>query len=327
MVDEDGEPLFDEEGRPLKEDRRYLKAVPNRKVVMPEGMKAPARLLWTEEDKLLLYREIQKCPIDAKSAYVSAVLHRLGDWDCTEGSDVFRIAGSMHLRDQMKGMVRLRSDRDLPVVGNARFYLPVHDPRKKEFDRERMGGRAAAAGVDPNEEQRLFIEAARKAAAEARKSNENGNTKVTRKKRKRPTTVEEEEKEEGEDAQNGRPDAAEEEAESDEGPARASRPTQQSQADEELDELEIEKEIGAEAADETASDVREEAGDRVADQPLQDAPAEEGTDEDAAQPEPKPAQKRQRVVSLGHLSCLWSSPLTDFRSMTSCEVGPKRRSD
>lgn len=315
MVDEDGEPLFDEEGHPLKEDPDYLAAVPNRKkVVIPNGLKPPARLVWTEEDKLLLYREIQKCPINARSAYVSAVLHRFGDWGCTEGSDVFRIAGSMHLRDQMKDLVKLRNDRKLPVVGNARFYLPTQDPRKQEFDAERRGEKEQEE-VDPEEEQRLYVEAARRAAAEERKHNEKVTTKGTRKKRKRQVTIDEEE--EDEDAQNDKEDAVEGEAEPEAEPARGSRTTQQyqSQADEELDEIEIEKEIGVDGGDESVNDIRQEAGDGAAGQPGQDRPVADGIDDDAAEPvepasperEPEPTPKKQRVVSLCDLFFLRSS--------------------
>ncbi|KAJ9094434.1 hypothetical protein QFC21_005973 [Naganishia friedmannii] len=305
MADEDGEPLFDAEGNPLKEDPEYLAAVPNRKKpVAPKGLKPPKRLVWTEDDKLLLYREIQKCPINAKSAYVSAVLHRFGDWGC-KGSDVFRLADSMNLRDQMRDLVKLRSDRDLPVLGNARFYLPTYDPRKKEFDIVKKGEKEEE--IDPEEEQRVYVEALKKAAKEEKEGGVKVTTKATRKKRKRQAAVDAEEEEE--DAQNDKQDAVEEEDEPEAEPTGGSRTTQQqSQVDEELDELEIEKEIGAEeAADDTASDIREEVDDEVAERPVQDGPVEEEDGDATLEPaspelEPEPAQKKQRVVGLNHPS-------------------------
>ncbi|KAJ9092001.1 hypothetical protein QFC19_008869 [Naganishia cerealis] len=163
MVDEDGQPLHDKKGRPLKEDPTYMEAVPNRTRPVVNGTRPP-RLIWTEKDKLFLYREIQKCPINAASAYVSAVLHRYGDLNSTNGPDVFRLAHSMQLRDQMKDLVKLRSDRDLPIVGTARFFLPPADPRKQQFDAERMdAGKKGQA--DLIEEQRQYLEELRIAEA------------------------------------------------------------------------------------------------------------------------------------------------------------------
>ncbi|KAJ9119581.1 hypothetical protein QFC22_003290 [Naganishia vaughanmartiniae] len=274
MVDEDGEPLFDEDGHPLKEDPDYVRAVPNHpRSAIPKGYKERPRLVWTEDDKLLLYREISKCPIDAKSSYVSEVLHRFKDWDCPRGSDVFRLADSMKLRDQMRDLVKLRSDRDLPKKGE----------------------------LTPEEEQQRFADDVRREAeAEKNKRKEKSAPKLTRKKRKRQATVVEEEEEEEEGAEEDRRDVMEvDEEEPEAEPACGSRLTQQSQAEEELDELEIEKEIGVEAADETASDIREEAGDKEANQPIQDDPGE-AVNGNAVQVEepasPEPAQKKQRVL-------------------------------
>lgn len=191
MVDADGQPLFDDDGQPLKEDSTYLDAVPNRK----RPGKVP-RLEWSEEDKLLLYREIQKCPINAKSSFVSAVLHRYGDPMSEDSRDTLILAQSMHLRDQMKDIVKLRTSRNLPVVGNARFYLPSSDPRKAEFDAERVEA-THKRNDDHEERQKMLV----KLRADARKQQAKNAKKRKGKKSQDESTAEEDELEAEEDQQ------------------------------------------------------------------------------------------------------------------------------
>lgn len=270
MVDADGEPLFDEEDRPLKEDPTYMDPVPNRK----RPAKIP-RLDWSEEDKLLLYREIQKCPINAKSSFVSAVLHRYGDPLSDESRDTLILAESMQLRDQMKTMVKLRTARQLPVVGNARFFLPPSDRRKAKFDAERAV--ASHKQVDEQEERQMWLA---KLRADALKKKAK-----SAKKRKRKDSDDESTAEEDELVG----DENEEEA-----------PVAQ---DEEQDELEIENEIGNGDVQEEGQSTDEDGVARPSIAQEGSAPPQKGAAADAADaeeepsPEPAPAAQPTRVVS------------------------------
>lgn len=275
MVDADGEPLFDDEDNPLKEDPSYMASVPNRKRPGKTAGKVP-RLEWSDKDKLLLYREIQKCPINAKSAFVSAVLHRWGDPTSDDSPGTFVLAQSMQLRDQMKDLVKLRTARDMPVVGNARFFLPPTDPRKVEFDDER----AAANNKDDQEERNQLLA---KLRADALKEQTKKAKKA--KKRKRKDSDDESTADEDELVENEEEQAA---------------PVAE---DEEQDELEIENEIGD-------GDVRDEGQSAEEDgsaQPLaaneasapsqEDAPADVQDAEEEPSAEPAPAAQPTRVVS------------------------------
>lgn len=278
MVDEDGEPLFDDEGHPLKEDPVYAVAVPNR----ARHEKLP-RLVWTEDDKLFVYREIQKCPINAKAAFVSAVLHRYGDPTSDDSRDTLILANSMQVRDQMKDLVKLRSNRDLPIVGNARFFLPSSDPRKAEFDEER-----AAAGeqkADMQEERQRYLAEIRANALKA-KQQESKALKAKQqksKKRKRKISDDEDSESEAED------DELEQDEENEPGPT---------ENDEEQDELEIEKEIGdGGGQDETMSGGENEEAQPPA-EPVEGAAPEQGVEDDAAEVEKEPSpEPAKRVVS------------------------------
>lgn len=269
LVDADGEPLFDEEGHPLKEDPKYADAVPNR----TRASKMP-RLAWTDEERIFLYREIQKCPINSKSAFVSEVLHHHGN-PLNEGClQTLVFANSMQIRDQMKDIVKLRNDRDMPILGNARFFLPSTDPRKQDFDEER---RAAAdeRPADQDERDRIFANL-RAAALKAQAA----------KKRKRKDSEEEDDEPEAE--------ADELEQENEDPPA---------ENEEEQDELEIEKEIGdAAGEDEAASGGDNEAAQQQGDEPAQeDAEA----DNEEVEKEPSPAAPPKRVVRI-------ASPTREF---------------
>jgi hypothetical protein len=276
MVDADGEPLFDDNDEPLKEDPSYMASVPNRK--RPGGKtvgKAP-RLEWTDKDKLLLYREIQKCPINAKSAFVSAVLYRYGDPTSDDSPDTFVLAQSMQLRDQMKDIVKLRTARDMPVVGNARFFLPPSDPRKVAFDDER----AAANDKDDQEERNRLLA---KLRADAIKEQ----TKQAKKAKKRKRKDSEDESTADED------ELVEDEEE---------QPVHVAE-NEEQDELEIENEIGdgdvrdeGQSADEDGS-AQPSAANEGSAQPQEDTSADVQDAEEEPSTEPAPAAQPTRVVS------------------------------
>lgn len=270
MVDADGQPLFDDDGQPLKEDSTYMDAVPNRK----RPGKVP-RLEWSEEDKLLLYREIQKCPINAKSSFVSAVLHRYGDPMSKDSRDTLILAQSMHLRDQMKDIVKLRTSRNLPVVGNARFYLPSSDPRKAEFDAERA--EATHKRNDDHEERQKILA---KLRADARKQQVKNAKKRKRKESEDESTADEDELEAEEDEQEA--------------------PVAQ---DEEQDELAIENEIGlgdirddGQSGEENATS-RSPANEESPVSQEGDAVAGAAAAEEEQSPEPAPAAQPTRVVS------------------------------
>ncbi len=85
FVDGDGEPLHDENGHPLRIDNKYGAKVPlgTTGKVGKSGYRyavshqdPPAS--WSEGQSVLLYREVQKVPLLAKSAFVTAVHHRWG---------------------------------------------------------------------------------------------------------------------------------------------------------------------------------------------------------------------------------------------------------
>jgi hypothetical protein len=286
MVDEDGEPLFDDEGHPLKEDPKYAKAVPNR--TRPSKM---PRLIWTEEDKLFVYREIQKCPINSKSAFVSEVLHYHGDPTSDTSRETFILANSMQIRDQMKDLVKLRNNRDLPIVGNARFFLPSSDPRKEEFDEERRA--AAEEGTDDRDERDRVLAELRAVGMKAKQA----------KKRKRKDS----EKDSDESEPEG--DELAQENENEQRPAAN---------EEEQDELEIENEIGdGDGQDGTMS------GGEMEEQPQEtaDAAAEQGPEVDDADVEKEPSpdppvEPPKRVVSIAFVD--EGVPIAD-NSLRSCD--------
>lgn len=285
MVDADGEPLFDDEGNPLKEDRKYADAVPNR----TRTGKMP-RLIWEEDEKIFLYREIQKCPINSKSAFVSEVLHHYGnplDEDCVQ---TLVFATSMQARDQMKDLVKLRNNRDMPIVGNARFFLPSSDPRKEQFDEERA---AAEEGPD-DQDDRARIFANLRAAA----------LKAQAKKRKRKDS--EEEDDEDDEPEAGEIDELEQEN-------LGNAPAENV---EEQDELEIEKEIGDVAGqDETMS-----GGDNEAPQPKEDDAQDDAESSNAEiEKEPSPAEPPKRVVRIASWPSMWTMLILCFVLCSSVE--------
>jgi hypothetical protein len=94
LVDENGEPLHDVDGRQLRVDNRYGRKVPlqptgklNRNIG-PSGYRYgvdPDRSFpWSHEQSLLLYREVQKVPLLSLNAYTKVVLNRWGSEDKRE---------------------------------------------------------------------------------------------------------------------------------------------------------------------------------------------------------------------------------------------------
>ncbi|WVQ78792.1 hypothetical protein IAT38_000883 [Cryptococcus sp. DSM 104549] len=141
MVDENGGKLVDDpklvadnwkrtgHGKSLHGARRG-----DRKPKKYIYVRQTGREKWTEKQALLLYRTVQKVPMEEPvPTKVVEMLH--GEFG--EKDHVLAMFNEQHMRAKMRTIVDGRLRNELPVVRRARFYAPTSTAEREEFDKEK----------------------------------------------------------------------------------------------------------------------------------------------------------------------------------------------
>jgi hypothetical protein len=134
---------LDEDGGPLATDETYR--------IPPDHVPRQSRLhgqvagqssaysrlsgkkRWTEDQALLLYRTLQKVPLDV--AYPLRVVWYLhGEHGAI--SQRLEDFNPQHMKDKIVTILRTRTNNRLSVEGRARMYLPKEDVRRQAYDQE-----------------------------------------------------------------------------------------------------------------------------------------------------------------------------------------------
>jgi hypothetical protein len=221
--------LHDKDGSPLEPDPTYT--IPAGHVPLPSllhgridgQVSSYSRMTggrrWTYKQQLLLYRTIQKVPLDQPypcrvvwylHGEYGVLSHRLEDYN------------PQHMKDKMKTIVQVRYNNESPVEGRARFWLPpVPDPNgqgtvthpkklklqrkvdqacKKRKGKEREIYRARAEeALRKKDEEKAKKAAEREKAKQAKKGKGKGKGKGRKRAARSPSEEEEEEDEEDEE--------------------------------------------------------------------------------------------------------------------------------
>nr|XP_031858466.1 uncharacterized protein CI109_006111 [Kwoniella shandongensis]KAA5525538.1 hypothetical protein CI109_006111 [Kwoniella shandongensis] len=143
LRDEDDPYLVDENGSPLEPDELYmvpLDHAPQKSQIHGKlgntqstycRLTGPRR--WAKEEELLLYRTVQKVPMEEEYPLRAAwFLH--GEFG--RFSTALKWFNTQHMKDKMRVIVSSRLNKGRPVVGRARFWLPKGNPGKLQYEEE-----------------------------------------------------------------------------------------------------------------------------------------------------------------------------------------------
>ena len=176
VVDDDGSPLHADETHRIPPD--YVPRLSRLHGQVAGQSTAYSRLSgkkrWTEEQALLLYRTLQKVPLDV--AYPLRVVWYLHG---EHGAESQRLEdfNPQHMKDKMVTMLRTRTNNRLPVEGRARMYLPRADVRRQEYDQELLEWEEERKRADRAARDELDrLEAERKAADDGSDEDAEGET-------------------------------------------------------------------------------------------------------------------------------------------------------
>ncbi|CAK9785507.1 hypothetical protein CC85DRAFT_292777 [Cutaneotrichosporon oleaginosum] len=145
--------LVDERGRPLRPNEAYVVPpdwAPPRSVIHGQKNGHVYRysrlngrhMRWTVPESLLLWRTIQQVPMSVENP-IDVVVYFYGEFGVRNQSLAWY--NKQHMRSRLVTMCETRVNRKLPIELRARMFLPRSDPRRMEYEKDKVAYQAAEA--------------------------------------------------------------------------------------------------------------------------------------------------------------------------------------